>query len=193
MARRTRAMVENSRLLDRNVRRVRRVSWGMRTEPAISTSRAPRPRVPRTAIVAVSAALAAAGLAGCGPAVRAPAQTVEGLRFHFTAERVEWDNSTGHPYRDPSGHTYRIDLILSDAKTGARIPGAKVSVNILGLGHAPGTSVVTLRPATVAGGPGYSHNLAFPYASIYRLTFSATLPGGHHTPVKAAFAFQRPR
>ncbi len=123
--------------------------------------------------------------------MRAPTQTVEGVRFDFAARRAEWDNSIGHPYRDPSGHNYRIDLILSDAKTGARIPDAKVSVNILGLGHAPGTSIVTMVPANISGGSGYSHDLAFPYASTYRLTFSAILPGGHHTPVKAAFVFRR--
>lgn len=124
--------------------------------------------------------------------MRAPTQIVEGVRFDFAAKQTEWDNSTGHPYRDPSGHIYRIDLILSDAKTGARIPDAKVSVNILGLGHPPGSSSVTMFPANISGGSAYTHNLAFPYASTYRLTFSATLPGGHHTPVKAAFAFRRP-
>lgn len=144
-------------------------------------------------VLAMGLALAAAGLSGCEPAARGPSQTVEGLRFDFSAERAEWDNSTGHPYRYLHGDTYRVDLALSDAKTGQRIPDAKVSVEVLGLGHPPGASNISLRPARLAGGPGYSHDIAFPYASTYRLTFSATLPGGHHTPVKAAFAFRRPR
>ncbi len=146
----------------------------------------------RRATLLAGAIVTAVALAACGKANTGPTQTVEGLRFDFAAVRSDWINSSGHPYRDASGHTYRLDLAVSDARTGARIPDAKVSVSILGLGHPPGSSIVTMSPATVAGGPGYSHDIAFRYASSYRLTFAATLPGGHHTPIKATFAFRRP-
>ncbi len=150
-----------------------------------------RGRKPRAAL-AVGVLASALALTAWSLASAAPTQTVDGLRFDFAAVRSDWINSTGHPYRDASAHTYRLDLTLTDAKTGARVPDAKVSVNILGLGHAPGASIITMLPAPVAGGPGYSHDIAFRYASTYRLTFKALLPGGHHTPIKATFVFRRP-
>jgi hypothetical protein len=163
-------------------------SMGHQQNTPANLDRRGKPR----ADVAASVLVSALALMAVGGASAAPPQTVEGLRFDFAAVRSEWNNSTGHPYRDASGHTYRLDLALTDAITGARVPDAKVSVNILGLGHVPGVSIVTMRPAPVAGGSGYSHDIAFRYASTYRLTFKALLPGGHHTPIKATFAFRRP-
>lgn len=151
-----------------------------------------RLRGTRRATLAAGALASAVALTACGQASTGPAQTVEGLKFDFAAVRSDWINTTGHPYRDASGHTYRLDLALTDAKTGARVPDAKVSVNILGLGHPPGASTVTMLPARVAGGAGYGRDIAFPDGSTYRLTFRVLLAGGHHTPIKATFAFRRP-
>lgn len=160
----------------------------MRTHPELADALGPTVRPPRAALLA-AAALAAASLSACGEASRGPTQTVEGLTFDFRPQRIEWDDKTG--LRDTSGHTYRIDLVLSDARTGARVRDAKVSVNILGLGHVPGASNVTMAPAPVGNGPGFSRNIVFRYASTYRLTFSTALPD-RHRPVKATFAFKRP-
>jgi hypothetical protein len=140
-----------------------------------------------------AAVLFALALAGCGPASPGPTQTVDGLRFDFATSPVEQHVASDHVHRVEAGYDYRVGLALSDAKTGERIPDAKVHVDILGLGHPPGAATITMVPATVRDGAGYSHELVFRYASTYRLTFSATLPGGHHTPVEAAFLFRRPK
>lgn len=137
----------------------------------------------RRAVAVLCSAAAVAGLAACGQAPRRM-QVVQGVRFELSAIP-----SRLHPQ---SMNTYQIGLDLFDTASSARIQGAKVWVNVLGLGHPLGSPVITMLPGDPAQGPAYVHDIDFPYRSMYRLNFSATLPGGHTKPVRAIFAFRRP-
>jgi hypothetical protein len=144
-----------------------------------------RGQEPKLSVGATLGVAAAILLASCGPANTDRSHVVDGLRFDYRVAAAAPDPPFNY-------HRYRIDLSVFDAKTGARIPDAAVTVSVFGPQHPPGGSGFAMKPAPVEGGAGYSRALEFPTAATYRLTFSATLPGGHHKPVNAAFAFRSP-
>ena len=153
-----------------------------------------------TALAAASGLMAAIGLSGCEPrASEGQSQVVDGLRFEYGAASGETvlahppDHSerSMHDGVPTAAHTYHFVLAVFDAKTGARINDANVSLELSGPGH-PGYVVMPLVPMPPSGAVTYGGYMSLPSASKYRLTFDVAHAGGRRDTVKARFLFDRP-
>jgi hypothetical protein len=150
---------------------------------------------------AASSLLIAMALLGCGRAPSAgQSQVVDGLRFDYGV--VQSETVAEHPsdhleramHQGPPAapDSYHVVLALFDAKTGARIQDAEVSLELSGPGHGVGRVVMPLAPMKPVGDMSYGGYVSLPQSAKYRLTFAAAHAAGRSGTVKAPFVFERP-
>jgi hypothetical protein len=150
---------------------------------------------------AVSSVIVAVALSGCErPPSEARSQVVNGLRFDYGV--VQGGTVREHPSDHPeramhqgvpvAPDSYHVVLALFDAKTGARIEDADVSLEFSGPGHGVGRVVMPLEPMKEVGDLTYGGYVSLPEPAKYRLTFAAVHAGGRSGTVKAPFVFERP-
>jgi hypothetical protein len=151
----------------------------------------------------VSCAAIALALSGCGRAPsEAPSQVVDGLRFDYGVVPRETVNEhpSDHPERTmhqggaPSGSdSYHVVLAIFDAKTGARIKDADVTLELSGPGHGVGRVTMPLESMAQVADVTYGGYVSLPASAKYRLTFDAAHAGGRSDTVKARFIYERPQ
>ena len=127
----------------------------------------------------LAALMLAAASPGCAPSASAGHTAAsDGVKFDYAMT----------PVADPkSAHGSHVVLDLSDAGTGAKIPGATVAVNVFGPGFDGGTSV-NLVEGTVGS---YSGDITLPKAAAYNLTFQANRKAPAPS-AQAVFSVTRP-
>lgn len=109
----------------------------------------------------VAALAAAMSLPACAPSANTGRSAVsDGVKFEYTLAPASGSQAA---------HTYHIRVALTDAATGARIPGATVALNLFGPGYPGGTSVNLGEEPN----GGYSGDVSLPNAATYNLTFQA--------------------
>lgn len=149
----------------------------------------------------VSCAAIALALAGCGRGPSdAPSQVVDGLRFDYgvVPGATVSEHPSDHPERTmhqgaPAGaDSYHVVLALFDAKTGARIKDADVTLELSGPGHGVGRVTMPLEPMAQVADVTYGGYVSLPASAKYRLTFDAAHAGGRSDTVKARFIYERP-
>jgi hypothetical protein len=154
----------------------------------------------RNLAVASAALPLAALLAACQPKpVDGPSQVAGDMRFDYglAPSAQVATHPTGHPEAAMHGgplnapHAYHVTLALFDAKTGARVTNANVTMGISGPGH-PGVGATPMDPMTVNGAVTYGAYVTLPTEASYRLTFEARRYGPPATSARAAFLAQRP-
>lgn len=140
-------------------------------------------------------------LSGCG---RAPSQTqsqvVAGLRFDYgvVPSAAVNEHPSDHPERTMhqgppvAPDSYHVVLALFDAKSGARIKDADVTLELSGPGHGVGRVTIPLQTMAQVADVTYGGYVTLPYSAKYRLTFDAAHAGGRRDTVKAAFVYERP-
>ena len=108
------------------------------------------------AAVLATVSLAASGLTACSGASNTGHTTVaDGVRFEYGLA----------PTAKP--HTFRVNLTLADAKSGAAINDANVAISVYGPGYDGGDLVNLKRGET----GGYGGEVVMPKAASYNLTF----------------------
>jgi hypothetical protein len=150
---------------------------------------------------AIASVIGVAALSGCG---RSPSegqsQVVDGLRFDYGVVREESvrEHPSNHPERamhqgpPVAQHSYHVVLALFDAKTGARVEDADVSLELSGPGHGVGRVIIPLEPMRDAAVMTYGGYVSLPASAKYRLTFAAAHAEGRSRAVQAPFVFERP-
>lgn len=152
-------------------------------------------------MVTASSLLVALALLGCGRAPSAAqSQVVDGLRFDYGV--VPGGTVSEHPSDHPeramhqgvpaAPGAYHVVLAIFDAKTGARIKDADVTLELSGPGHGVGRVVMPLETMPSAENVTYGGYVSMPDSAKYRLTFGVAHAGGRSDTVKAPFVYDRP-
>lgn len=151
---------------------------------------------------AAAISIAAIALSSCErPASEASSQVVDGLRFDYGVVQGEVVNEhpSDHPERTmhqgppAAPDSYHIVLALFDAKSGARIKDADVTLELSGPGHGVGRVTMPLEPMAQVADVTYGGYVSLPASAKYRLTFEAAHAGGRRDTVKAPFIYERPQ
>ena len=156
----------------------------------------------RNGLAAAALSLTVAlALSGCErPASEDQSQVVDGLRFDYGV--VQSETVRAHPSDHPertmhqgpsaSPDSYHVVLALFDAKSGARIKDADVSLELSGPGHGVSRVTIPLEPMAQVGDVTYGGYVSLPASAKYRLTFAVAHAGGRTGTVKARFLFEKP-
>jgi hypothetical protein len=150
---------------------------------------------------AVTSLMIVVALSGCGRAPsQAQSQVVAGLRFDYgvvPGEAVN-EHASDHPERTmhqgppAAPDSYHVVLALFDARSGARIKDADVTLELSGPGHGVGRVTIPLEPMAQVADVTYGGYLSLPASAKYRLTFAVARAGGRSNTVKAPFIYERP-
>lgn len=138
----------------------------------------------RTALALAGAAVTLPRAASAQGAVDANSMVLDGVLAYLGVLPAAMVR--GHPGSHPEGtmhggvpegrHQYHLVLALFDAASGERIETARVSVEIMGLGHIGGTRL-DLEPMMIADTVTWGTFVELPGRDSYAISFSVVLPG----------------
>ncbi len=140
-------------------------------------------------------------LSGCGRAPsQAQSQVVAGLKFDYGV--VPGASVNEHPSDHPertmhqgppaAPYSFHVVLALFDAKSGARIKDADVSLELSGPGHGVGRVIIPLEPMAQVADTTFGGYVSLPASAKHRLTFDVAHAGGRSNTVEAPFIYERP-